>query len=140
MHILFLFRSCNEWGGLLNQVNIVFIQPPVLLTVSLSSRTVNSFLMVDIKKTAEIFQITIFNRIDHVTAMRRLKNFSIFIGKTLGTFKNFVTNEDVSSNIEKTFKCHFVGRYVKIQSHIAEWFHLCEVVIIGRYVSSLIIH
>ena len=105
-----------------------------------SQRTVNSFLMVDIKKTAEIFQITIFNRIDHVTTMRRLKNFSIFIGKTLGTFKNCVTNEDMSSDIEKTFKCHFVGRYVKIQSHIAEWFHLCEVVIIGRYVSSLIIH
>ena len=44
-----------------------------------SEHTVNSFLMVDIKKIAEIFQITIFNRIDDVTAMRRLKNFSILL-------------------------------------------------------------
>ena len=98
-----------------------------------SEHTVKSFLMVDIKKIAEIFQVTIFNRIDDVTVMRRLKNFSIFIGKTLDTFKICVTNEDMSSDIEKTFECHFIGRYVKIQLHIAEWFHLCEVIIIGRY-------
>ena len=96
-------------------------------------RTVNSFIMFDLRKTAEIFQITIFNRVNSELVMSRLNDFSIFIGKTLDTLKTCVTNEDMSSDAAKTFECHFVGRYVKIQLHIAEWLHLCEVVIMGKY-------
>lgn len=96
-------------------------------------RTVNSFIMLDSRKTAEVFQITIFNRIDSELVLSRLNNFSIFIGKTLDTLKTCVSNENMSSDSAKTFECHFVGRYLKIQLHIAEWLHLCEVVVMGKY-------
>ena len=47
-----------------------------------TAKEMNSHLQIDLSKNAEIFEITIFNRVDQEVTKRRLKRFSISIGKT----------------------------------------------------------
>lgn len=93
----------------------------------------NSYLQIDLRKNAELFEITIFNRVDQEVAKRRLIKFFISIGETEEQYKKCATNESMANDISKTFRCHQVGRFVKIQLHIKEFLHICEVVILGRY-------
>ena len=101
-----------------------------------TAKEMNSYLQTDLSKNAEIFEITIFKRVDQEVTKRRLKRFSISIGKTETQFKICATNENMANDISKRFTCHQVGRFVKIQLHIKEFLHICEVVILGRYLTE----
>ena len=96
----------------------------------------NSYLQIDLRKNAEIFEITIFNWVDQEVTKRRLKRFPISICKTKTQFEISQTNENMANDISKTFRCYQVGRFVKIQLHIKEFLHICEVVILGRYLQG----
>ena len=97
----------------------------------------NPFLQVDLTKKAEVFGITVFNRI-HETVSEiqfRLRNFSILVGESTDKFETCVTQENMSHDVSKTFKCHLFGRFVKLQSHVHDYLNICEIMILGRYVA-----
>lgn len=97
----------------------------------------NPFLQVDLATKAEVFEITVFNRI-HKTESEiqlRLRNFSILVGESTEKFENCVSQENMSQDLSKTFKCHLFGRFMKLQSHVHDYLNICEIMILGRYVA-----
>ena len=97
----------------------------------------NPFLQIDLAKRAEVFGITVFNRI-HETQFAvqfRLRNFSILVGESTDKFENCVTQQNMSHDVSKAFKCHLFGHFVKLQSHVHDYLNICEVMILGRYVA-----
>ena len=96
----------------------------------------NPFWMITFDKEMEIFEISITNRIDHWK--NRLNDFTIFIGKTLNDMNICVANKDMSTLLTADYVCDdgpMIGKYFKIVLNKREFLTLCEVKVIGAFVS-----
>ena len=103
-----------------------------------TSEEPNPFLKIDLTSKAEVFRITVFNRIDKIDpeVQLRLRNFSILVGESTNKFENCVSHGNMSHDVSKVFECHLFGHFVKLQSHVDDYLNICELMIFGRYVAS----
>ena len=96
----------------------------------------NPFWMIKFNKEMEIFEISITNRNDHYK--NRLNDFTIFIGKTLNDMNICVANKDMSTLLTADYVCDdgpMIGKYFKIVLNKRQFLTLCEVKVIGAFVS-----
>ena len=96
----------------------------------------NPFWMITFDKEMEIFEISITNRND--AQKDRLNDFTIFIGNTFNDMNVCVANKDMSTLLTADYVCvdgPMIGKYFKIVLNKKQYLTLCEVKVIGAFVS-----